>query len=360
MPVSLLNVETFKFSLIQTRRYGIITLIHKRSLAFFVCGSVWTMYFLFREDSRVKRAAILALVFLMAIAVCGCSSSDYKKAMALLEQGQYEEAQAVFEQLDDYKDSKEQISNCRQRKAQTLIDAIGNVSLNSEAQSFFNGLDEKEKSAVENRAVLEKAINDYLLLSIKDQADAAAKEKIEATYTRGTYTGCDVSKINCITDAFIENGSVKGIVYGTFRVAVPYVTGADKEFRYALEGQTNGLKASVSLSPYKDENMSIEDRISEDCIDRANREMKEIVSLSNSSLTSVKLYYLETASAKVKYNSSTGKYACEVTAKYTMVIKEAKEHQWYFYYVGQADENKITKEESHNGTEKDEVFWKDK
>ncbi|MBQ9986541.1 MAG: hypothetical protein IJP38_09600 [Oscillospiraceae bacterium] len=53
----------------------------------------------------IKRIAAFILALVMVFTLTGCKSSDYKKAMALFDEGNFSEAQAAFEALGDYKDS---------------------------------------------------------------------------------------------------------------------------------------------------------------------------------------------------------------------------------------------------------------
>ncbi len=63
--------------------------------------------------------ALLALV--MVLALCGCDSSDYKKAIALLDGGDYAAAREMFVALGDYEDSAAMITECDYRQARSLL-----------------------------------------------------------------------------------------------------------------------------------------------------------------------------------------------------------------------------------------------
>ena len=69
-------------------------------------------------------ALILALALAMSLAILsGCDSSDYKKAMSLYDNGQYEEAEAIFKELGEYENSREMVSECQYNEAIALYDA---------------------------------------------------------------------------------------------------------------------------------------------------------------------------------------------------------------------------------------------
>lgn len=148
----------------------------------------------------MRKIVAMMLALTMALVLGGCAGSDYKKALELFEQGQYEEAKSVFEELGDYRDSKEQVSNCKYNiaqgmfeqgqyeEAQTVFEELGEYQDSKEqvskckikicealidkmgwgliipsysaleaaeqALSYYNGLDEKEKTQVRNKDIL--------------------------------------------------------------------------------------------------------------------------------------------------------------------------------------------------------------
>ncbi len=53
----------------------------------------------------MKKVSAILLIFAISISLCACDFTDYSKAVKLLEQGQYEEAEKLFDVLGDYKDS---------------------------------------------------------------------------------------------------------------------------------------------------------------------------------------------------------------------------------------------------------------
>lgn len=59
----------------------------------------------------MKRCVVMVMV--LALLLTGCGNSDYKKAMALYEEGKYGEAIVIFRELGDYEDSAEKVSECQ-------------------------------------------------------------------------------------------------------------------------------------------------------------------------------------------------------------------------------------------------------
>jgi tetratricopeptide (TPR) repeat protein len=59
----------------------------------------------------MKKRIVTALLVLALLCLAGCKSGDYDKALALYEEGTYEEAYAAFTELGDYEDSQAYIEN---------------------------------------------------------------------------------------------------------------------------------------------------------------------------------------------------------------------------------------------------------
>ncbi|MBE6608636.1 MAG: RHS repeat protein [Ruminococcaceae bacterium] len=83
-----------------------------------------------------KIISILLLVCFAIGCLTSCSNMKYEKALELIENGEYEEAYAIFEELGDYKDSKEQIKQLNYNQA---IDFIEEGKY-EEAYSIFKNL----------------------------------------------------------------------------------------------------------------------------------------------------------------------------------------------------------------------------
>ncbi len=57
------------------------------------------------------------------LTLSGCKSSDYRKATELMDNGSYDYAIAIFEELGDYKDSADKIAECKYGSAVSLYDS---------------------------------------------------------------------------------------------------------------------------------------------------------------------------------------------------------------------------------------------
>ena len=82
-------------------------------------------------SARRLKKIVIAVVAVVAIAVAAyfivtnivIPTNDYNAAVEMAQNGKYDEAVAVFEELGDFKDSKEQIVNTKVAKALALIEA---------------------------------------------------------------------------------------------------------------------------------------------------------------------------------------------------------------------------------------------
>jgi tetratricopeptide (TPR) repeat protein len=92
-----------------------------------------------------KRICIFLFIMLTAAAILtGCGKGgDYKKAMSLYENGQFEEAAEKFTELGDYENSQDMVTVCRYEAARALFDA----GKYEEAKKAFSELGDYENSA---------------------------------------------------------------------------------------------------------------------------------------------------------------------------------------------------------------------
>jgi len=86
---------------------------------------------------------LLMITTVLVVVLVGCASSNYNEAMELYEEGSYEEAKVLFEELDDYEDSSEMVAACRYDIAML---AYEDESF-EEAQVLFEELDDYEDSS---------------------------------------------------------------------------------------------------------------------------------------------------------------------------------------------------------------------
>ena len=101
------------------------------------------------QPKKVSKKIIWAAVAAVAVVLSGIvygtvlkPASDYKKALAMMEAGQYEEAETAFEALGDYQDSAEKVVEAKTipvyQQAQALLDA----GKYEEAEAAFAALED--------------------------------------------------------------------------------------------------------------------------------------------------------------------------------------------------------------------------
>ena len=93
---------------------------------------------------KKRICASLCMLLIAAVILTGCGKGgDYKKAMSMYENGQFEEAAEKFTELGDYENSQDMVMTCRYEAARTLFDA----GKYEEAKKAFAELGDYENSA---------------------------------------------------------------------------------------------------------------------------------------------------------------------------------------------------------------------
>lgn len=103
----------------------------------------------------MKRVIALFIALMIAFTLSGCNSTDYKKALALYEKGDYLAARELFEELDGYEDSADQINACNYQLALECMED-GEYE---QAKEMFIALGKFEDSPVKaNECIKEQAL----------------------------------------------------------------------------------------------------------------------------------------------------------------------------------------------------------
>ncbi len=149
------------------------------------------------EQAAKKRKKTISLMAAI-VAICVSAvliitkviipNSNYKAAVALYDEGKYEEAIEAFEVLNGYKDSAEQIKNCKYSYANALFED-GKYEL---AQNLFKGLeaiqykDSADWVSACEEAILEKNYNAAIAMAENGQY----KDAIGRLSVLGDYEDC--------------------------------------------------------------------------------------------------------------------------------------------------------------------------
>ena len=165
--------------------------------------------------------------------------SDYKKAQALMDAGQYEEAEAAFEALGDYRDSTEQLQEAQKASAYQQAQSLADTGQFDKAVSAFDALGNYRDSAEQVR-----------LLPTYQRADTLMKF--------GQYPGAAIvfSKLGDYRDSAQRAGAARGmrqvnaISAGTFHTVGLRSNGTVVAVGNSDDGQrkTGGWSDIVSVS----------------------------------------------------------------------------------------------------------------
>ena len=93
----------------------------------------------------MKKIICMCLALALCVCLCSCKSSDYKKAVALYEAGEYQQAKAAFRALGDYEDCAQRVKDCEEailREAYNAALALMEAGNYEEAIEAFEDLDD--------------------------------------------------------------------------------------------------------------------------------------------------------------------------------------------------------------------------
>lgn len=91
----------------------------------------------------MKKICVLVLNALMVVSLTACKSDDYKEAMELYVNREYEAAAAIFSDLGHYEDSVDMVTKCRYAQAHLLM----SDGMYTQALEIFEALGNYEDSA---------------------------------------------------------------------------------------------------------------------------------------------------------------------------------------------------------------------
>ena len=159
----------------------------------------------------------VALVLVLACLLTGCGNSDYKKAMALYEEGKYEEAIVLFLELGDYEDSAEKVTACNYGIAMNFYNSKDYAT----AMNLFTTLGDYEDSAEKlvdcqyQMAVAAYKSEDYVLAlnmftALGDYGDASEYRRDAAWKALHAYIEENGEKLESTTKVSYVHNSVSG------------------------------------------------------------------------------------------------------------------------------------------------------
>lgn len=128
----------------------------------------------------MKKVTLGCILIALCFCLCSCKSSDYKKAVALYDEGAYQQAKEMFMELEDYKDSAEFV------KKSSYQEAIGQYEAGQYQQAkegFANLGDYEDAADYVKKCDYQEAVGQYeagqyeqakeIFTSLGDYEDAA-------------------------------------------------------------------------------------------------------------------------------------------------------------------------------------------
>lgn len=139
---------------------------------------------------------MLAIVMLGVLT--GCDSADYQEALSLYESGEYAEAMALFEELGEYQDAADRVTDCNYRIAVELQE----TGKCQEAMEIFESLGDYEDCQERNIDCVCQLAQEYA----QNGKLAAATELLAAYSTEPkVQEQLFVLFANEVTDVYMEN-----------------------------------------------------------------------------------------------------------------------------------------------------------
>ena len=117
----------------------------------------------------LKKIAVMTLLLAMVLCLCGCDSSDYKKAVSLMESGDYAAAEQMFTELADYKDSAQMVLECRYAQALLAFEQGEYAQARDTFDALGDFKDCKDKVEECKLAILDERYNEALALLLEEK-----------------------------------------------------------------------------------------------------------------------------------------------------------------------------------------------
>lgn len=179
-----------------------------------------------------KHITLLIFVLLLCASLSGCDSSKsrYTEAAGLLEQGDYQGALAIYEELSDYEDSAAKITECKY--------LLGSSAMESQewetAISYFYGLDYKDSPDLLEECTREKGMTENADYSFLSDIETSVLDRMETTstenYDRATVVTKELAYLDKYRNASFFDPTLNGI-------ADRYINGLDIQ-RESLKNDT--------------------------------------------------------------------------------------------------------------------------
>ena len=154
-----------------------------------------------QKEKKSKKGLIIAIIVILVVLLAGggvaaffltAPMRNYSKAMDLKDKGEYKEAITILEDLDDYEDSADQITDCQYLYAKQLIDD-GEYS---EARDILTALNDYEDSKDQITKCDYLEAKSWLEEGKYDEAKAVFKRLGKYEESEKLIQKCDYEKAN--------------------------------------------------------------------------------------------------------------------------------------------------------------------
>lgn len=109
----------------------------------------------------MKRLISLFLILMLAFSLVSCKKSDYNEALELLENGDFDKAYCLFEDLGDYKDAKDYLGKFYFVPVEIVVTESDDETETTKIEIGKNGLTSKVTYIWEEDDEIETEINEY-------------------------------------------------------------------------------------------------------------------------------------------------------------------------------------------------------
>ena len=142
-----------------------------------------------------SKIAFLSLCCALSILLCGCASSEYKKAVSLFEKGEYESAGEIFKSLGTYKDSADYLADIPYQEALAMLNQ-GDYSNAERAFAILDDYKDSPKMVKECRYCYGKA-----LIEAEDYGEAVRIFTELGDYKDSSYIIDDIANAKSYSEA---------------------------------------------------------------------------------------------------------------------------------------------------------------
>ena len=123
-----------------------------------------------------KRLIIICIALLMSLGLSSCKSSDYKEADSLYRSEKYLEAAKIYSTLGDYKDSKERLKKCIDKRVDPILEDTMRINKYADAIEALDSFNEITDCSKRIANLMDDCVDEYLIWREYDKAISVMEE----------------------------------------------------------------------------------------------------------------------------------------------------------------------------------------